>query len=513
MRSSLGGGCTCTYVLLSLVFIIINLLTLSNLIPWIDEVMFLDTSYNAAFHGSWETTAWYRVAGQYPFSTYPPLYQMLATLWMWLFGGSLVAVRSMNLLVTFALGGACLRLMKRHGAVLTPWTAALFTLLLWGTEDMAWMYRNGRPDMLCALAFVFSIHAIDRWQKSPMSMNGAFIWLTSRPCLSVIFTSALVVCCGVQAAVCLCAFWLFLFMVVKGGRGAVVRLLFLLLTGMVSGMLLVALFMVAHGRLVAFVSSVILYSDTLSGLALAVLPRAGEVFGFSPTGYMQKLLELRTASSLAERFATIVEEFRGFILLSVVALMAYVSCFRNKLSRLMGDKGFLALLFALYIPVVMTLAGRFAIYYRWMAFLPLMVALTSISDRQRWWCVVMAVVAVAMSVLGIKSMLPDGHCNYNNLCSFVGRRHFKSSDAVVCPFSLFYELKPVCDTCYFVGVFPTEFLGHVDYVIEAAGGDVYDQPITDYVSKLKTDSTVVLSLLDHCEHPALTLYQVQERHE
>lgn len=99
------------YVPLSLPFLIANLFTLENLAPWIDEVMFLDTSYNAAVHGVWETTAWYRVAGQHPFSTYPPLYQMLSALWMRLFGCSLVAVRSLNLLLTFVLGVACLRLM------------------------------------------------------------------------------------------------------------------------------------------------------------------------------------------------------------------------------------------------------------------------------------------------------------------------------------------------------------------------------------------------------------------
>ena len=121
-------ACTYTYSVLSLAFIIVNFATLSNLAPWIDEVMMFDTSYNAAVHSSWETTAWYRVVGQYPFSTYPPLYQMVATAWIWLFGGSLVTVRSMNLLFTFVLGGICLRLMKRHGLPLTTWTVALFTL-------------------------------------------------------------------------------------------------------------------------------------------------------------------------------------------------------------------------------------------------------------------------------------------------------------------------------------------------------------------------------------------------
>ncbi len=60
----------CCYVLLSVAFIIVNVITLRNLPPWIDEVMLLDTPYNMAVHGAWSTTAWYRVAGQYPFSTF-----------------------------------------------------------------------------------------------------------------------------------------------------------------------------------------------------------------------------------------------------------------------------------------------------------------------------------------------------------------------------------------------------------------------------------------------------------
>jgi hypothetical protein len=84
---------------------------------------------------------------------------------------------------------------------------------------------------------------------------------------------------------------------------------------------------------------------------------------------------------------------------------------------------------------------------------------------------------------------------------------------MVCPFSTFYEMKPVCDTCYFVGIFPTKFVGHVDYIIEAPYSDEFDQRITNYVNKLKADTTVVLTAIDQCDHPSLTLYQVQTKHE
>jgi hypothetical protein len=496
------SSCTLTYVLLSLAFIILNVITLGNLAPWVDEVMMLDTSYNMAVHGSWETTAWYRVAGQHPFSTYPPLYQLLAAAWIWLFGSSLVVVRSMNLLVTFMLGGTCLRLMTRCGQGATPVTTALFTLLLWGTGEMAWMYRNGRPDMLCALIFVCTVWAIASYlsEKTPAAR------------LAVVVASALLLCSGVQAAVCLCAVWLFFFIAAKGRCRESVRLFALLMTGILLGMLLVALFMLANGRLVAFICSIIQYSATLSAISLTVLPWAGEVLGFNPAPYTEKLLALTTESSLCERLHSIAE-CRSFLVLSMLSLVAYAFSFRNHLKALTTDRGFLMLLCALCVPLVMTLAGRYPVYYRWMAFLPLLFAVTSIAARCRFWRAVFSVAAVLLTVFGIRSMMPDGQWDSENLRAFVQRQHFKPSDAVVCPFSAFYEMKPVCNTCYFAGIFPTELIAHVDYIIEATDGDEFDRPITDYVNKLKADTTVVLTATDYCEHPSLTLYHVQTKYE
>jgi hypothetical protein len=78
---------------------------------------------------------------------------------------------------------------------------------------------------------------------------------------------------------------------------------------------------------------------------------------------------------------------------------------------------------------------------------------------------------------------------------------------------MFYEIKPVCDTCYFAGVFPTDYIRHVDYIVEAPDGDSFDKPITDYVGQMKADTTLALVAIDHCEHPSLTLYQVRKKHE
>lgn len=494
--------CSHTYVLLSLAFIIVNLLTLNHLRPWIDEVMMLDTAYNAAFHGRWETTAWYRVVGQYPFPTYPPLYQMLAAAWMRLFGSSLVAVRSINLLLTFLLGGACLRMMKRQGLALSVWATVLFTLLLWGTGEMAWMYRNGRPDMLCALLVATAILAARRYLASESPSTR----------IAIIAASAALACSGLQAVVYLCALWSFCFIADRERRKPYIRLLVLMLTGFSLGIPSVALFMLAHGRLVAFASSIVQYSATLSSLALTVVPWAGDVLGFDAIPYTQKLLQLTTKMSLGQRLLSIAA-YRSFLILAAITLAAYISCYRNSLRLLLSDAGFLMWLFALCTPIVMVLAGRFPVYYHWMAFLPLLLSVTLMAVRSRVWCAVFCVAAFTMSAFGIRSMLPDGQGDYSRLQSFIGRQAFKKSDVVVCPFSVFYEIKPLCDTCYFAGIFPTEYISHADYIIEAPDGDAYDQPVSDYLNKLKADSTLTITAIDTCENPSLTLYQVKKKHE
>lgn len=483
-----------TYTILSSVFITINLITLCNLTPWIDEVMFIDTSYNMAVHGSWQTTAWYRVTGQHPFSTYPPLYQISVTIWIWLFGSDIVTVRSMNLLITLILGVIYMQLMKRRGLQLTTTTAALFTLLLWGTSEMAWMYRNGRPDMMCALITSLTLLSIDHYLTRKSLKNKT----------AVILSSAMLFCSGVQAAVYLCAIWMFLFIIMRKNHRGVMHLLFLILAGYSLGLFSVAIFMQANDRLTGFICSFIQYSTTLSNIIIVALPRISDTLGISTTTYVQKLQELTTGSNIFEQLKPITE-YHSFIILSFITAVFYATSLHHKKQNYIATESLL-FIFALFIPIIMTLAGRFTFYYRWMAFLPLVGAIMFISTKHRLWRTVFCLVAMSLTLHGAKTLLPNKHYDYDNLRTFIKRQHFKPSDTVVCPFSTFYEIKQFCDTCYFIGIFPTEYVGHVDYIIEADKSEDYNTPITDYVNTMKAKNA--LTITDHCDNPSLTVYQV-----
>lgn len=492
----------CTYLFLSLVFTVINWVTLKNVMPWIDEVMFLDTSYNAVFHHFWSTTAWYRVAGEYPFSTYPPIYQFLVSMWMWLFGADILVVRSLNLFIVFLLGALCLRMLKNTGVLLSPWLVTVFTLLLFGTSEMAWMYSNGRPDILCALVFAVTMYTIERY----------FHRNSLRTRIGIVLSAALLVGTGLQTVAYLGILMLFLFLMLRKHSKQLLQLLLLLLVGLFLGMCMVALFMYAHGRLIGFASSIVSYSATLSKIALLLLPWAGETFNFSAQPFVQKLLEQTPSLSLSERLVS-VAAYRSFLILSIEGLLAYILSFRKCLRKLLNDKGFFLLIFAISVPIMMNIAGRFPIYYRWMAFLPLVMSVLFLVSKQRWALIVFSVTALFLSLEGVKSLFSNNHKDYENMCHFVERQNFSPTDKVVAPFMMFYEIKPLCDTCYFAGIFPTEFIGNVDYVIDVSEGDEFDQRITDYISKLQKDTNFVLTKIDTCEHPSLSLYKVRKIHD
>ena len=68
------------YFSLSLLMMGLAMSHLSNVVPWVDEVMFTDTAMHFMNGKGWTTYAWYSVAKQEPFLLYPPLYSMIMVL-------------------------------------------------------------------------------------------------------------------------------------------------------------------------------------------------------------------------------------------------------------------------------------------------------------------------------------------------------------------------------------------------------------------------------------------------
>jgi hypothetical protein len=131
---------------------------------WCDEVSFSEPAFNYLLHGTYTTTVW-----QFqPLNTFPavncPLYSLMITGWLWVFGTDLLAVRAFNY---FLMGVACLlfwQLLSRFNLVRSAgWRLALVTALHLG-YGISFSYRCSRPDTLglvltLALALLFTVQS------------------------------------------------------------------------------------------------------------------------------------------------------------------------------------------------------------------------------------------------------------------------------------------------------------------------------------------------------------------
>lgn len=159
-KSTLTKNITSGFGVLTILFVILNLLTIDwSPLPWFDEVWFVDTAVNAALDGVWTTNTQGAYGGETPTNLYPPLYQYLLAIWIWICGFSLFTVRSFNVLMA---AGCSILIFKglRNMGYLKKWLPLIiFVFLFWGTGLFSWSYRNGRYEMtylFCSLLYIYN---------------------------------------------------------------------------------------------------------------------------------------------------------------------------------------------------------------------------------------------------------------------------------------------------------------------------------------------------------------------
>ena len=251
------------YFILSFVMMGLAMSGLINVTPWVDEVMFTDTPMHYVKGMGWTTHAWYSVAHQDPFLLYPPLYSMAMVLWMNIFGTTLMACRSLNLIVMISIGWGILRICRQLGLRMSWAQVVLLVVLLWRTDDMIYMYSNGRPDLLGAAILIFTV--------------GEMILLRPVP---VILLSAFLFASGIQAVAYLLMLLLLALLLLKDYRDEIKKLFVLSALGTFLGLLLVCAFMACHGHLIAFVVNALSYSSPLMKSAMVIFPVMGNLMGF-----------------------------------------------------------------------------------------------------------------------------------------------------------------------------------------------------------------------------------------
>lgn len=482
------------YTLLSIPFIILNVLTIKNLIPWGDEVMFMDTPYNWITLGEWKTYAWYGSVDKEPFSTYLPLYQILSCGWMYVFGKSIIAVRSLNIFITLCIGYGIISIFNRLEIKLKPIQTIIFSILLWSTQEMMFMYRNGRVDLLGALcSIILFICAID------------FIHNKKRASAMIIFVSALTISSALQAAVYVVFLLIFCFITLKDYRKSIFKIAKRVILGYIIGFILVSLFMMLHDKLLQFIYASLSYSATMRELSIKLLPYIGSILGLNVDEILNKISDDNNVS-LFLRLKTCFNNI-NYIVYCVFCILVYLyqrNNHHNDKTTLIGLK---FLFFSMIVPIVMTFAGRYAPYYEWMSLIPVIIALTILIQFDKPYYYLFPVIfSVFILIQGIEYTKPNKKSKYQNIETFIEKQKFYTKDKIAAPFSTFYEIKNKVNNCYFVEVYPTERIKEINYIITS--DNELENKITNYLNDLKNTGKYNIIPLDSCQNPKLTLYKV-----
>jgi len=207
-----------------LVLLAFDLLTLRWFpVPWIDEVSYADPAASFVLHGHWASTAWFGRGDLTCWTGNVPAYAFLQVPWLWLFGVSAPAVRSLNC-VLIALTMVCAWFsVKRLNLIPAPKIRLATLISLSLCYPVSYCVRCGRPDVVGMLIFAVS----------------SLVWTCPQrwvACMGLFFSAVLIPFAGLQYA-----FYMPVLLGVllwAGGKPALSRLLAIIGGGLFGALLL-----------------------------------------------------------------------------------------------------------------------------------------------------------------------------------------------------------------------------------------------------------------------------------
>jgi hypothetical protein len=470
---------------------------LSNLTPWIDEVMFIDTPMRYVREAGWTTHSWYSIANQEPFMLYPPLYSIILVPWMKVFGTSIFACRSLNVAITLFIGWGLIRILQRLYLKIAIIQILLLIILLWCTNDMVFIYSNGRPDLMGALLLVLIANEMIHTIRS-----GKRKW-------SVLVLSAFLMTTAIQAAVCLVIILLLSFLVLDTYRKEIKYLIFLSVSGIFGGFVANCAFMAYHGHLMSFVVNIFSYSGSAKAIAVFFLPVMGDCLGIDTTFFMGKLSKMGVESPLYMRLISAFTRpaYLALLIADIVFLLLYLkSIKKDPYYRIIR---FLFIMTTI-IPLLMVLAGRYESYYYWMAYLPLFMLTVFLFKLPyyRWGCFL-----IAFSVLFIltHNRMQKDNNNYHELESFISHCPMLKDKKIIAPFSVFYEISKISNDTYYLGIFPPQDLPqNMDYIIlSERSADYGNDRLYDYFEAVSQSDSLQLVLISENKCAGLKVFQIK----
>jgi hypothetical protein len=396
-------------VAICLFFLAISLATASRYPPvWIDEVQFTDPAVNLVLHRHFSSTVWIVQRGNEFWAGNTPLYTLILAGWLEVFVVSALAVRSLNSVLMVVAIGLLWELTRRNRWISRPdLRLALCTLLL-TAHGMVFSYRMGRYDVVGLVLFAAA----------------ALIWTEQKGLTRYVLLGlcgALVPWAGLQllpATVAYCA--LLLGFIGWSAAPAIVAII----AGSGAGSLALYTLYKSRGVWGAF---------RLSTTAVGTI---GQSFG-------TKLLSVPAAYF----------HDKSFTLVLAAAILLALSD-RRKLLAWRENLLVFGLVAALLIPGFLAALGKFPLYYSWMVFVPLAIAVlgelqdVTAGPARRAVCAMLLVAGL----IGLPPRIAAVMWNWNSMSPKTTEDFVASNltprDVVIADFKTYYPVKLRCKALY-----------------------------------------------------------------
>lgn len=404
------------------VFLLVNLVTAERSpTVWMDEVLFADPAVNMVMGNGFTSSAWPGQARDQIWAGNVPLYSLTLYPWLKLFGVSPRSVRSYNYVLVsaaallFWIGILRLNLIRR------PALRILFVCMFLLGYGITFSYRGARPDCIGILLIValFSTWTLrrERWR-----------WALA------LFLGALLPVAGLQ---------LLPYVAVLG---ALIWLVY------PTRQLLGYIAVVDVGMAVGFGTLYLTYQtlgiwDTLFTLVRAYSLLGGNLWG----GTIERLAGFARRPMLGGGH----DDFSSLLLLSAIALLG-IYAIATKSGRI-ATIGIWGLGTGLAVPLTMRTTGHFPIYYTWMVYLPLAVAVIKMLDllleanRRRIVALALAIVIASMFLgLPVRLLLTAVEWrerDYEPVERAI-QKAVRPGDRVYSEFGAYYPVKRIAAVCF-----------------------------------------------------------------
>ncbi|MDR0732841.1 MAG: hypothetical protein LBF08_02090 [Dysgonamonadaceae bacterium] len=479
----------------SLFFILLNIFTLTwTPLPWIDEATLIDNPVNFVLDGEWRTTAGGGDKNNEVYSTYPPLYQFVLVPWIWLFGVSPTSCRSLSVVLVFFISLLIYRLMRNKSIIKNNYTLILFLLLFWCGGMFSWIYRNGRVDilnMLCTTVFITGYYYnVKKWALALFAF--------------------LITISGIQACPYVLGILIYIYFF-QSDKNRTKNAIFMFIAGALSGLLFMSVFFHLQGYLLSFYYRCFCFSGSFNNIISSLIPYIEKITLLDPA--IKEALNkpaIVSATPFLQRILDAYAVNREYLILSVINVIVYVGLLIKR--KIIFNSPETRLLFIIIIPLIMTVAGRFAGYYTWMCYIPAVVFAVYIVGKygkQIYIPIVYGLMTAVILILGLpKTLITSDKEAYNNITTFIKKQNFSDADKIASPYKSYYVIRNITKTCYFTGLYPLALMPEDTKYILTAEHDYGSENTDLYIERCKAKGKTVYPI-DSINSPKMVLYLVE----